>query len=68
MPIGWPNMASSWTFRLYRRRSRDPKQAYGWQLIAPNGRKVAASSEGFASRRNAQRNADLTARALAALG
>ena len=59
--------AHPWTFRLYRRRSRDPKQAYGWQLIAPNGKKVAASSEGFASRRNAQRNADLTARALAGM-
>jgi len=58
---------SFWRLRVYRRRTVNRKQAWGWQLIAPNGKKVAASCEGFHSMGNAQRNARLTSEALAQL-
>lgn len=56
----------SWQLHTYRRRTANPKQAWGWTLISPNGKIVCASSEGFARPRNARRNARATLRGLIA--
>ena len=60
-------MGHKWTLRCYRRNTTNRKQQFGWKLVAPNGKTVAASSEGFLSTRNAKRNARLTSEALAQL-
>lgn len=54
-----------WHFTRYQRRSANPKSRIGWRLTAPNGRIVAASSEGFSSWRAALKNARRTLHGLA---
>lgn len=39
---------------IYRRKTLIPSQRWGWRLVAPNGRKVANSGEGYLSKAFAQ--------------
>lgn len=38
------------TLEVYRSRGLRRSQRYGWRLIAPNGRIVAASGEGYSDK------------------
>ena len=35
---------------VYRSRSLRPSQRWGWRLVAPNGRIIAASGEGYSDK------------------
>ncbi len=43
-----------WEFQIYQ----DAAAEYRWRLVAPNGRTIADSGEGYASRSNAHRAAE----------
>lgn len=45
------------TVTVYRSRSKDPQQVFRWRAVAPNGRKVATSGEGYVKWQHAEKMA-----------